>query len=319
MESKLSDFRNLLAEKNESSQISINNVDLKLLRVFKSVVEAGGFTSASHELNIGLAAISKQVSDLEIRLGMTLCSRGRDGFFLTEYGSIVYQATLELFSSINQFRDRLQNSRNEILGEINISVIDNTITDRQSPITKAVRQLAHIAPKLNIRLQTEQLDNLERGLNEGRLTCAIAPVYEEKSEFEYYFLYQEESQIYCSNEHEFFHLNDLDITIDMLKNAKVINHSYASIHHKNKVFNFKNSNIQAVQIESVAMLILTGHFIGYLPCHYAERYVEQNLLRPITLESLTIFTRFCFIIKKGKRINTIIKLFMDALGIQSES
>jgi hypothetical protein len=30
----------------------------------------------------------------------------------------------------------------------------------------------------------------------------------------------------------------------------------------------QESGVQAVQVESVAMLILTGHFIGYLPEHY---------------------------------------------------
>jgi DNA-binding transcriptional LysR family regulator len=45
---------------------------------------------------VGLAAISKQISDLEIRIGMRLCTRGREGFHLTEEGRLVYQASIGL-------------------------------------------------------------------------------------------------------------------------------------------------------------------------------------------------------------------------------
>lgn len=315
MESKVSNTGNMNYPRSDNSSVTINNVDLKLLRVFKCVVEAGGLTSASHELNIGLAAISKQVSDLEIRLGMTLCSRGREGFELTEYGITVYQATLELFSSLNTFRDRLHNSRNELLGDLSITVVDNTISDPNSPVTKAVQRLHTAAPKVNIRLQTAHLDDIEKGLNEGRFNCAIAPVYDEKSDFDYYSAYSETSALYCSREHALFSMSDADITLELLKQQKIINHTYVTHRHGNKLFAFNESNIQAVQVEAVAMLILTGHFIGYLPTHYAARYVQENSIRAVGPDALQVHTPFCLIIKKGRKINQIIKLFMDSLGI----
>lgn len=306
---------NMNYSRTDNSSVTINNVDLKLLRVFKCVVEAGGLTSASHELNIGLAAISKQVSDLEIRLGMTLCSRGREGFELTKYGITVYQATLELFSSLNTFRERLHNSRNELLGDLSISVVDNTISDPLSPVTKAVQQLHKAAPKVNIRLQTAHLDDIEKGLTEGRFNCAIAPVYDEKSDFDYYPAYTETSVLYCGSDHILFPMNNNDITIELLKQQKIINHTYVTHRHGNKLFAFNESNIQAVQVEAVAMLILTGHFIGYLPAHYAAPYVREKKIRAVGPDELQVQTPFCLIIKKGRKINQIIKLFMDSLGI----
>ena len=48
------------------------DIDLKLLRVFKTVVECGGFSAAEVELNIGRSAISRQMSDLETRLDIHL-------------------------------------------------------------------------------------------------------------------------------------------------------------------------------------------------------------------------------------------------------
>ncbi|MFM7786129.1 MAG: LysR family transcriptional regulator, partial [Gammaproteobacteria bacterium] len=60
----------------------VTDLDLRLLRVFRTVVESGGFAAAELALNVGRSTISKQIKDLETRLGMRLCRRGRGGFAL---------------------------------------------------------------------------------------------------------------------------------------------------------------------------------------------------------------------------------------------
>ena len=57
----------------------LSDMDIRLLRVFKSVVECGGMAAAELELNIGTSTISRHIKDLETRLGLTVCRRGRAG------------------------------------------------------------------------------------------------------------------------------------------------------------------------------------------------------------------------------------------------
>ena len=57
----------------------ITDFDIKLLRIFKTVCECGSFTSAESVLGISRSAISLHMSDLENRLGLRLCQRGRAG------------------------------------------------------------------------------------------------------------------------------------------------------------------------------------------------------------------------------------------------
>ena len=64
----------------------LGDVDLRLLRVFKAVADCGGMAAAELELNIAISTISKHVKDLEQRLGLVLCRRGRGGFALTPEG-----------------------------------------------------------------------------------------------------------------------------------------------------------------------------------------------------------------------------------------
>jgi DNA-binding transcriptional LysR family regulator len=70
----------------------LDTVDLRLLRVFATVVEARGFTAAQTILNVSGSTISNQISALETRLGVKLCRRGRAGFKLTEDGELIFSS-----------------------------------------------------------------------------------------------------------------------------------------------------------------------------------------------------------------------------------
>ncbi len=313
MESPLSKSGNTSPTRSDLNQQGIGVADLKLLRVFKTVVEAGGFTAACNELNIGLAAISKQISDLEVRFGMKLCTRGREGFFLTEHGKVTYEACLDLFSSLNQFRDKLNNARHDMFGELNIGIIDNTITDDNSPIIYALGEIRNRAPKVNVRLHATQLDEIERGVLDGRFTCGIMPVYQEKLEFDYYYLYEEIAHLYCADKHVLYSLPAEKITQQRIKSADVVNHFYANHSEKNNYLALSPSNAVAVQVEAVSLLILTGNYIGFLPKHYATHLFGGNKLKALLPEEIKISTPFSLVVKKGSALNSVLTLFLDAL------
>ncbi|WP_413737422.1 LysR family transcriptional regulator [Sodalis sp. RH21] len=313
MESQLSKSGNTSPVKSDINQQNIGVADLKLLRVFKTVVEAGGFTAACNELNIGLAAISKQISDLEVRFGMKLCTRGREGFYLTEHGKVAYQACLDLFSSINQFRDKLNHARHELSGELNIGIIDNTITDKKSPIISALSEINRLAPKVSVRLHATQLDEIERGVIDGRFTCGIIPVYQEKMDFDYFFLYEEISNLCCSSQHELFSLPLESLTNERISGACLINHFYTNHSHKNPALHFSPSNAVAVQVEAVTMLILTGNYVGFLPQHYIGRYVNEGKIKALRPDTIRVHTPFNLVVKRGAALNSVVNLFLAAL------
>ncbi|GAA3141776.1 hypothetical protein GCM10020255_018510 [Rhodococcus baikonurensis] len=62
--------------------------DLKLLRIFTSVVRHQGFAPAQQDLGLSASAISTYMSQLERQLGIVLCHRGRSGFSLTSKGEL---------------------------------------------------------------------------------------------------------------------------------------------------------------------------------------------------------------------------------------
>ena len=83
--------------------VKMSDGDLRRLRVFCTVTRCGGFSAAESELQMGLPSISRYIKDLEIRLGATLCRRGRVGFELTEQGRQIYAASLQLIADLKRF------------------------------------------------------------------------------------------------------------------------------------------------------------------------------------------------------------------------
>ncbi|RUW22501.1 LysR family transcriptional regulator, partial [Mesorhizobium sp. M1A.F.Ca.IN.020.06.1.1] len=87
--------------------MAFDAADIRLLKIFTSIVEAGGLAPAQDELNISLSTISGHLTALEARLRLTLAQRGRAGFRLTPKGQSVYEEARRLFGAIDSFDVRM--------------------------------------------------------------------------------------------------------------------------------------------------------------------------------------------------------------------
>ncbi len=315
METQLSNSGNPPPKPGQRAPLALSGLDFKLLKVFKAVVEAGGFSAAQNELNVGLAAISKQISDLEIRIGMRLCTRGREGFCLTEEGSLVYQASIDLFTSVDNFRDRLSSAQNELIGDLSVGVVDNTISDLNSPLVAALRKIHDESPKVRFRLHAAQLDEVERGVVEGRYIAGIVPVYQKREEFDYFSLYEERSEAYCGVGHPLFDSDDAHNSVEALREHPFVNHRYAIHRDKLDFVTYDSFSASASQVEAVAMLIQTGRFLGFLPQHYAAPLVAKGLLRALMPERVSYRTPFNLILRHNTTRSPLVKAFAQALGV----
>src|SRR5689334_13147211 len=102
----------------------IGDVDLRLLRIFRAVADCGGMAAAELELDIAMSTISRHVKDLEQRLGLVLCRRGRSGFALTPEGEKLYAAAEQLLSATDDFRGRLHDIHQRMGGELHVAVFE---------------------------------------------------------------------------------------------------------------------------------------------------------------------------------------------------
>jgi DNA-binding transcriptional LysR family regulator len=202
----------------------LSDMDLRLLKVFKSVVECGGMAAAELELNIGTSTISRHVKDLETRLMLVLCRRGRAGFALTADGQQVYQQTLRLLASVDEFRNGIDDIHHRLGGRLDIALFDKTITNPQARVSEAVALFAQAAPGVDLHLHVASINAIERGVLDGHFHIGVIPSHRTSRTLAYADLFGETMLLYCGARHPLFATPDTGLTW-----AKLRMHAFAGL------------------------------------------------------------------------------------------
>lgn len=290
----------------------ITDFDLKLLRIFKAVADCGSFSAAEIMLGITHSAISLHMSDLEKRLGMRLCQRGRAGFSLTDEGQEILKLSDTMMVSIEEFRQQVNEMHKNLRGQFNIGVISNLVTQPMMRITNALETLSRNGPGIRINLSMSTASEIERGLMDGRLHVGALPKTAPISSLEYHKLYDETSYLYCSTKHPLFDCSR-DPELSELGQYEAVIPSYRMTAKTIEMLQYFNGTASASDREGIAFLILTGRYVGFLPDHYADAWLEKNSLRAILPQQMCVQSEIAVVTRRGRRPNAILELFLQSL------
>lgn len=292
----------------------LSDVDVRLLRVFRSVAEAGGVSAAELELNIGRSAISRHLKDLEIRLGVVLCRRGRGGFALTDEGRHVYEAALRLLSALDTFRNEVNEVHRRMTGNLSIALFDKTVTNPDCHIAQAVRQFDEQAPEVTLDVYVVGgINDIEKGVMDGRFNVGVIPAHRRSTSLDYLSLFPEEMFLYVGHGHPLYGVDDILIDEAMLQKHKYVGLGYHSPNME--VGNQKGIERHAscYDQEAVTTLILSGRYLGFLPEHYAKSFQAQGLIRPINPEQFTYVCDFVAIHRRSPKPSRVAQTFLNCL------
>ena len=292
----------------------IADVDLRLLRIFKAVVDAGGFSAAELELNIGRSTVSRHVADLEARLGFVLCTRGRSGFALTEEGRQVHEAAQRLLASVESFRNDLRGLQAGLSGSLQLALFDKTATNPKSRIAQALREFRMAAPAVDIEVSVDTITAIEAGVLDGRFHLGVTPDHRRSDALQYLPLFHERMDLYCGKEHPLYEPGRSKPTLEDLRR-----HDYVGL-------GFHSPNMEATHRfglqrrasvtdqEAVATLVLSGCFIGFLPDHYAEGFVARGLMRRIAVPDVNYDVLFVAVSRRSPAPARVAHAFLDCLA-----
>lgn len=259
---------------------SLSMSDLKLLSVFRTVARCGGFSLAQAALNVSQATISIQIKNLETRLGLTLCQRGRSGFALTEDGQRVYDASNALFNHIEDFLS-LALGQERLVGELQIAVVDNTIFHPTFQLGKVVHEFGTLNHDVYITVHVAPPNQLEYMVLSGQAHMAVGFFARRLPQLEYEASFTSGMGLYCSNEHPLFRVPDSQLTPDLIANCEHAQRGYISddqLPENERSFTYA---ARAENIEGLAHLILSGEYIAFLPEHYAANWVSSGRMRSL--------------------------------------
>ncbi len=263
--------------------MQVQDVDLKLLRIFVAIVECGGLSAAESRLNIGRSTISSHLADLETRLSMKLCKRGRSGFELTESGRVTYQASLALLQQCQAFTNTVARSKDSLSGRVTIATIDTMALDPRCRIAPAIAALKQKSDSIQFDISVCEAQAVETAVVNGRALIGLTVSRHHLRGLEYRPLYNEHNYLYCAQSHPLFNCQAAEFET-LIQQAEVITSNYMRDKEvRNDDLNYQNT-ATAYHDEGIAHLILSGQFIGYLPEHYAQQWVQHGLLKAIKPE-----------------------------------
>jgi len=267
------------------------SADLNLLRVFATVVECGGFSAAQLALGMPQSTLSSQMAALEAQLGERLCYRGRGGFRLTPAGQVAYEAIRRLFVSLAQFQRDVAGLRTRLVGELRIGIVDQVATNPANRFVDAVRRFKAREARVTLQVMVQAPPLLEREVAAGRLDLAIAPFFQHAAELDYEALFDEPQGLYCGVGHPVF-AQAPDVPLQALDGAEYAQRRYmAGVSMVARLPALVPAAL-ADNLEAIAMLVLSGRFVGYLPDHAAAAWVAQGRIRPIRPAELGYKSRF---------------------------
>lgn len=262
---------------------NLDNVDIRSLRVFMAVVRNRGFSAAKDDLNLNQPTISSYMSQLESRLKVTLCQRGRSGFQLTEQGERVYESARNLFTALESFRADVAGCRGQLAGELHIGFVDVLATCSRFKLPEVISEFNRQAPEVTVQLHKNDPRKLLKMLQEEQIHIAVTPVYKAPDSIEHFTILEEFQVMYCGRNHPMFAVPDDELTLEMLQETKYAARDYTQDWTPPPSPYLKTASLTG-DIECIAILILSGNYVGYLPQHYAEHWVKKGLMKPLFIE-----------------------------------
>ena len=276
---------------------NLTDFDLKLLRVFHAVVQCQGLAAAQPALGLSLSTISIQLKQLEERLGFTLCERGRKGFALTEEGERIHDSLKPLFDSISGFRDVVADVRGSLSGDLHFGVVDALATNPDASLPSAFQAFSRQAPEVHLHVDISSPEELMQGLVDGRYHCILTPVRPEHESLDSIAVFEEQQRLYCGSDHPLFDETDPEHILEALESTTFVGKSYVSLP------SIQNPRTQVEgpvvsHMESNALLILSGSYVGYLPEHFAAQWVAEGRMRVLVPDWIAFATRFYLVTHK---------------------
>ncbi|MCU5771631.1 LysR family transcriptional regulator [Erwiniaceae bacterium BAC15a-03b] len=287
--------------------------NLKLLTIFATVARCQGYSRAQQELNMTTPAISGYMSELEQRLGFVLCQRGRGGFSLTPRGEQFLQYSLQLLGTLADFDRQVEGLKSEQGGVFSLGVVDSLSTDRRLGLAESINQFSERFPAVYLNLSVRDPNELQQQVLDNRLDLAIGHFPVNVNNLVTLPLHHEQHWLYCSDSHQLFNRAEQDM--GDLHRYGFVTRSYwnqAELARRG----FKASAASVESIEAQLILILSGKYIGYLPEHCAQPWVEQGQLKRLLPQQFSYQAPFSLIFRRGRSREMLIRAFRDLVKVR---
>ncbi len=177
------------------------SLDWNLLRIFCSIESAGGLSEAARQLNKGQPAVSMALRRLEETLNTSLCKRGPGGFELTLTGKLIADVSREVFSSVSNIPNILNQAAEELGGRVRLQMITNLVHDR---LNRPLGAFHADHPNVELFISIATWDVIQRNVLRNEVEIGIGPASQHLPDLRYEPLFCEYYAPYCGRSHALY-------------------------------------------------------------------------------------------------------------------
>lgn len=292
---------------------SLRDIDLKLLKVFKYIVEHHGLTLAANELNVSVSSVSNQLTDLEHRLGLVLCRRGRSGFELTDEGQLVYDAHEELLRNLSGFSSRLGDITQSLVGEVRLALISALVESSSLPLDQAIKAFKSRSQFTSLSVTINAARVIEEQILDESADIAISVHQRSIPELNQEIIGSETIAFYCGREHPLFEREMSEISEEQVSQYERCFRDYMRYSDGSRRKKSQLHTAQSNELEGVAMLILSGRYLGHLPIQYAAKWEVQGKMRQIMPSRFNYENKLVLVTKANRTQSKVVRAMIEDL------
>ena len=142
-------------------------MELRHLRYFLAVAEGQNVTHAAARLNISQPALSRQIRDLEVELGISLFKRGANIVHLTDAGKSFLQDCRNILRKVDDAVEKVKWGKRE---KLRIGYAASPTAEILSP---ALRRFQDSHPHVDVMLHDMTSKGLLNGIRDGKIDVAL--------------------------------------------------------------------------------------------------------------------------------------------------
>ena len=145
-------------------------MDLKQLRYFVGICDAGSISRAAKVLFVAQPALSNHVSNLEASLGVELLHRSSHGVVPTESGEILYAAAQRIMRDVSRISEEVRTLQKNPVGKVAIGIAEaqgNFLGD------VFLDRMLTLLPNVELHYTSGQSSDLYRKLQSGLLDVGL--------------------------------------------------------------------------------------------------------------------------------------------------
>jgi LysR family nitrogen assimilation transcriptional regulator len=145
-------------------------LEIRQIRYFVAIYEAGSVNKAAARLFVAQSALSSQLAQLEDELGVQLFTRSPQGVSATAFGQTFYEHSVAILQRLTDAVEAVRQLGRNPRGNVALGIPESISIVLGLPMLQVVKQRF---PEIHLRLTEDVSASLKEKLKEGKLNLAL--------------------------------------------------------------------------------------------------------------------------------------------------